>query len=124
MPISEITSDRHKNSKQWQGNMGILKDKVAIVTGASSGIGKASARLFAQQGAAVIAAARREKELDILVEEILSDRGEAVALAGDVRDEYYSIALVDLAERRFGGLDIALNNAGILGTLAPAIEIS
>jgi NADP-dependent 3-hydroxy acid dehydrogenase YdfG len=66
--------------------MNVLKDKVAIVTGASSGIGYASARLFAQQGARVVVAARSKVELDALVSEIKKSGGQAIALAGDVRD--------------------------------------
>lgn len=92
-----------------------LKGKIAIVTGASSGIGYATARLFAQEGAAVIATARRQAELDALVASISADGGRAVALAGDVADESHASALVDLALDHFGGLDIAFNNAGTMG---------
>jgi NAD(P)-dependent dehydrogenase (short-subunit alcohol dehydrogenase family) len=60
-----------------------LKGKVAIVTGASSGIGRASARLFARAGAKVVVAARRKVELESLVREIADQRGDAFALAGD-----------------------------------------
>ncbi|MFV1984818.1 MAG: SDR family oxidoreductase [Thiohalomonadales bacterium] len=95
--------------------MNILQNKVAIVTGASSGIGRATAILFAQEGAKVIVAARRQHELDTLVEEIQQAAGEAKALAGDVKSEAYAKALVDLAIQEYGGLDIAFNNAGILG---------
>jgi NAD(P)-dependent dehydrogenase (short-subunit alcohol dehydrogenase family) len=96
-----------------------LHDKVAIVTGASSGIGRATARLFAEQGASVVVAARRQKELDDLVDAIVADCGEAAALAGDVRDEAYARALVELATRRFGGLDIAFDNVGMVGEMGP-----
>ncbi|RUZ74662.1 SDR family NAD(P)-dependent oxidoreductase, partial [Mesorhizobium sp. M7A.F.Ca.US.003.02.2.1] len=89
-----------------------LANKVAIVTGASSGIGRATAKLFAEEGAKVIVAARRQAELDALVAEIADADGIAIALAGDVRDEAYAKALVDLAAEKFGGLDIAFNNAG------------
>lgn len=95
--------------------MNILQNKVAIVTGASSGIGRATAKLFAQEGAKVIVAARRQHELDTLVEEIQQAGGEAKALAGDVKSEIYSKALVELAIIEYGSLDIAFNNAGILG---------
>ena len=96
-----------------------LHDKVAIVAGASSGIGRATAKLFAEQGAKVIVAARRQKELGDLVDAIVEDGGEAAALAGDVRDEAYAKALVDLASKRFGGLDIAFNNVGLVGEMGP-----
>ena len=104
--------------------MAVLGDKVAIVTGASSGIGRAAARLFAEEGAKVIAAARRGEALDELVSEITAAGGSAVALAGDVKDETYAEALVALAERQYGGLDIAFNNAGILGAMGPIDELS
>ena len=90
-----------------------LANKVAIVTGASSGIGRATAKLFAEAGAKMVVAARRQAELDALVAEIEDADGTAIALAGDVSDEAYAKALVDLAVGRFGGLDIAFNNVGV-----------
>lgn len=101
-----------------------LTNKVAIVTGASSGIGRATAKLFAEEGAKVVVAARRQAELDALVAEIEDVDGTAIALAGDVRDEAYAKALVDLAVGRFGGLDIAFNNAGSVGKMGPISELS
>lgn len=100
-----------------------LIERVAIVTGASSGIGRATAALLAREGARVVVAARREPELLALVEEIRAAGGEALALAGDVRDEAYARALVDAARTRFGGLDIAVNNAGTLGPLVAITEV-
>ncbi|MET3583748.1 NAD(P)-dependent dehydrogenase (short-subunit alcohol dehydrogenase family) [Mesorhizobium robiniae] len=101
-----------------------LTNKVAIVTGASSGIGRATAKLFAEQGAILVIAARRQTELDKLVGEIEEADGTAIALAGDVRDEAYAKALVDLAVDRFGGLDIAFNNAGSVGQMGPVPDMS
>ena len=95
--------------------MGVLENRVAIVTGASSGIGRASARLFAKEGAKVVVAARRRAVLDEVVSQIRAEGGEAVAVAGDVRDETLAQELVETAVSRFGGLDIALNNAGTIG---------
>ncbi len=94
-----------------------LTNKVAIITGASSGIGRATAKLFAEQGASVVLAARRQAELEILAAEIVEARGKAAVLAGDIRDESFARTLVELAISEFGGLDIAFNNAGILGNM-------
>lgn len=103
--------------------MNTLTGKVAIVTGASSGIGRATAKLFAAEGASVVAAARRQAELDRLVVEIAEAGGSAVALTGDVKDETLAAALVETAVERFGGLDIAFNNAGIMGAMGPVPEM-
>lgn len=104
--------------------MNTLQDKVAIITGASSGIGHATALLFARSGAKVVVNARRAAELDALVTRIRSHDGQAVAVAGDVTDEHVAKALVDTALAEFGGLDIAFNNAGTVGTLLPVSELS
>lgn len=101
-----------------------LTGKVAIVTGASSGIGRATAKLFAREGARVAVGARRQVELDTLVCEIEENGGRAVALAGDVRDVAYAEALTNLAIEAFGGLDIAFNNAGTLGEMGDTPDIS
>lgn len=104
--------------------MSALFNKVAIVTGASSGIGYATATLFAIEGAKVVVAARRQHELDALVDEITKAGGHAVALAGDIQDETFAKAMVELAVDRFGGLDIAFNNAGTLGETADTPDVS
>lgn len=104
--------------------MPALSNKVAIVTGASSGIGYATAKLFAREGAKVVVAARRHEQLDTLVEEITLDGGQAVSLAGDVQDEAFAEALVELANGRFGGLHVAFNNAGTIGTTGSTPELS
>jgi NAD(P)-dependent dehydrogenase (short-subunit alcohol dehydrogenase family) len=101
-----------------------LSDKVAIVTGASAGIGRSTAKLFAAEGARLVVGARRKDELDRLVAEIRAADGEAVALAGDVRSEDYAKALVALAVERYGRLDIAFNNAGTIGEAGPSTNVS
>lgn len=104
--------------------MTALKNKVAIVAGASSGIGYATAKLFAQEGARVVVGARRRPELDALVAEIAASGGEAIALAGDVADEAYAQALAQTAIDRFGGLDVAFNNAGVINPIGPTTGIA
>ena len=104
--------------------MKLLSGKVAIVTGASSGIGRATALLFAAHGAKLVLAGRRSEALDALAGAIAAAGGEARSLAGDVRDEVHARALVALARDSFGGLDVAFNNAGSVGEMAPLPALS
>ncbi|MDQ1920360.1 SDR family oxidoreductase [Massilia pseudoviolaceinigra] len=104
--------------------MNQLSGKVAIVTGASSGIGYETARLFAREGAKVVVTARRQAELNVLVAEIERSGGEAIAVAGDIREEDTARALVEVAVGSFGGLDIAFNNAGTTGDSVPVADMS
>lgn len=98
--------------------MQLLANKVAIVTGASSGIGHAAALLFARHGAQVVVAARRKPELEQLAAAISEEGGAALVCAGDVADESFAHRLVEATVGEFGGLDIAFNNAGTVGELA------
>ena len=104
--------------------MGMLDNKTAIITGASSGIGYVTAKLFASEGAKLVLVARREDPLRALADEIVAAGGEAVALAGDVKDEHLARKAVELAIEHFGGLDIAFNNAGTLGPMGDLAGIS
>src|SRR4029453_328303 len=104
--------------------MTALINKIAPVTGASSGIGRATAKLFAAEGAHVVVTARRHEELEKLVAEIPAAGGQAMAFAGDVKDEAFAQSLVAAAIRSFGGLDIAFNNAGALGEMGPTPHVS
>lgn len=104
--------------------MDSLIGKIAIITGASSGIGRAAALLFAGEGARVVVAGRRQPELDSLVSQITASGGQAVAVPGDVRDENHARSLVEVAVDRFGGLDIAFNNAGSTGVMSPVSEMT
>lgn len=101
-----------------------LEGKTIIITGASSGIGAAAALLFAAEGANVVLGARRSAELEVLVERINRGSGRAVFAAGDVKDESYAEALVELAMKEFGALDGAFNNAGIVGAIQPTPDMS
>lgn len=103
--------------------MMLLRDKAAIITGASSGIGRAAAVLFAQEGAALVLVARRKERLEQLVEEIEAQGGRAVAVAGDVTDETTHRLAVESAIKSFGRLDIGLNNAGVVGDMKPLAEV-
>ena len=102
----------------------LLTDKVAIVTGVSSGIGAAAARLFAASGAAVVISARREDRLDAVARAIREKGGQAVPVAGDVRDPDLADRLVSTATEAFGGVDIALNNAGDIGANAAVPDLT
>lgn len=94
----------------------LLKDKILIITGASSGIGEAAAHVFAQNGARLVLGARRSDALKTVAGEINQSEGRAIVLAGDVTDPDYAGQLVTLAKAEFGGLDGAFNNAGRMGT--------
>jgi NAD(P)-dependent dehydrogenase (short-subunit alcohol dehydrogenase family) len=107
-----------------RNDMKTLDGKVAIITGASSGIGHSSAKLFAAEGADLVLVARRQAELDALAAEIGAHGGECAVLAGDVREEATARDAVALALRAFGGLDVAFNNAGSLGEMGAVTEIS
>jgi NAD(P)-dependent dehydrogenase (short-subunit alcohol dehydrogenase family) len=121
---ADVASCEHHSDNGMETNMLALADKIAIVTGASSGIGRATAKLFAEEGAKVVVSARRRNELDELAAEIGEVGGQAVSCAGDVREEGHALALVELAIERYGGLDIAFNNAGAVGDLSEASQIS
>ncbi|UTY59281.1 SDR family oxidoreductase [Massilia sp. erpn] len=102
--------------------MKLLNNKVAIITGASSGIGYATAQLFAQEGAKLVLVSRRQAELDALVASL--EPGSAVACAGDVADERCARHAVATALEHFGQLDIAFNNAGTLGEMGATSDVS
>lgn len=98
-----------------------LSKKVAIVTGASAGIGQATARTLARAGAAVVVTARRADRLASLVSEIEEADGRALAVAGDAASQTDVQRVVDSAIERFGRVDILVNNAGIM-RIAPITE--
>src|SRR2546423_1180422 len=94
--------------------MGALEGKVAVVSGASSGIGEATALALAGEGAAVAVGAGREARLSSLADRMGSDGGRALALPVDVADEDSARSFVTEAHSQLGGLDILVNNAGVM----------
>lgn len=94
--------------------MSEIKGKVVLVTGASSGIGEAIARLLAGRGARVVVGARRTDRLETLVAEIAAAGGEARFRALDVTDREDVKAFVDFAKAEFGQVDVLVNNAGVM----------
>ena len=89
-------------------------NKVIIITGASSGIGEATAKLLAEKGYSLVLGARREERLKTLTEEITKKRGQAVYRVTDVTKPEDNTALVDLAKSAFGRVDVIFLNAGIM----------
>lgn len=103
--------------------MKVLEDKVAIITGATAGMGKAMSELFSQEGASVVLFARREERLQNLVSEIEEKGGKAVYYAGDVTNQEDIDNLVDLAMKEYGKIDIAINNAGIMDNFKTIVNV-
>jgi NAD(P)-dependent dehydrogenase (short-subunit alcohol dehydrogenase family) len=104
--------------------LGLLNDRVAIVTGASKGIGRVMAQLFAREGAQVVCAARSEALVEETVAEIQSAGGAAVAVVGDVSVEDGARATVAAGMNAFGRVDTLVNNAGDGGPTKPVQEYS
>jgi len=91
----------------------LFKDKVVIVTGASSGIGEAVAREFARNGSRVVLAARSEAKLSAITNDINSTGGEAIFIKTDVSIEAECKQLIEKTIEKFAGIDILVNNAGL-----------
>ena len=101
-----------------------LKNKVAIVTGGTSGIGRDTAVLFAEAGAKVVVAGRREAEGRETIDLIRAAGGEGLFLKTDVSKAAEVRSMVEKTVEKFGRLDVAFNNAGIEGTWKPIVELS
>ena len=91
-----------------------IKDKIVVVTGASSGLGEATARLLTAQGATVVLGARRADRLQSLAKDIEARGGTALAVATDVTQPEQVKALVESAVRTYGRIDVMINNAGLM----------
>ena len=102
--------------------MGRLDGKVAIVTGAASGIGRASAILFAREGARVVVVDQNSTGLHATVTAISREGGEVQGFGADVGKEDQVKAVIDSTLTAFGGIDVVFANAGILGGPAPLLE--
>jgi 3-oxoacyl-[acyl-carrier protein] reductase len=90
-----------------------LQEKVALITGASAGIGQACTRVLAGEGARLVLTARRQERLDALKKEAEKVGTEAIFVIGDARDEKTAIGTVEAAVERFGRIDILINNTGV-----------
>ena len=101
-----------------------LEGKVAIVTGASAGIGRAIATLFAKEGAVVYAVARRTERLKMLQENTKDYAGKVIPYSADLRVREQSERIIDLACKDQGKLDILVNNAGVMDDFSPIGEVS
>lgn len=104
--------------------MSLLQGKVAIITGASSGIGRAAALLFSAEGANVVLNAKGESALEEVAARIRAQGGSVRTVAGDASQPGTHERLIAEAYAAFGGLDIAFNNAGATGPIAPLADIS
>nr|WP_154960223.1 SDR family oxidoreductase [Paenibacillus xylanexedens] len=101
-----------------------LQNKVAIVTGAGSGMGKAIATLYAQEGAKVVVSDINEEAAQAVVQEIQANGGEAFVLLANVAKEEDVQQLIDQTVSKYGTVDILVNNAGIMDGMEPAADIS
>src|SRR5256885_1722229 len=110
----------------WHGleiqGMGFMSSPVVLITGALTGIGRAAAIIFAQEGAHIVVSGRRDKQGQELVAELQGLGAEAIFVRTDVRKDEDVRNLVDQTVKRFGRLDVAVNNAGTEGTPGPVTE--
>lgn len=100
-----------------------LNGKSVVVTGASSGMGKAIVELFAKEGANIIAVARRKERLEALAESLKDEPGKVIPFAGDISNEEAISSAIDAAVSEFGRLDVLINNAGIMDDMSPIGEV-
>ena len=101
-----------------------LANKAIVVTGASSGMGKAIVELFVKEGASVIAVARRSDRLEALAQSLAGEAGKIVPFTGDVSKKEDCEAMIEACVTEFGKLDVLVNNAGIMDNMAAAANFS
>jgi NAD(P)-dependent dehydrogenase (short-subunit alcohol dehydrogenase family) len=101
-----------------------LQAKVAIITGAASGMGLSMAKLFTREGARVIAADWNAQRLDEAVSEIRKDGGKITGSQGNIADQAAAESLIDQAVKTYGGLDVLINNAGVMDYMAGVGELT
>lgn len=99
-----------------------FKGQVALITGAASGMGRATAKAFADAGASLVLVDRDKAKLETTAGDIASSGVTVITMAGDVSDESLAESAVDRAVTEFGRLDMAYNNAGILGPMCPLTD--
>ena len=104
--------------------MGKLTGKTAVVTGASSGMGKEIVSLFAKEGANVVAVARRKERLEELAASLSDAEGKVAIYPGDISLKEVNEGMIDYAVETFGGFDILVNNAGIMDDMAGVGDFS
>ena len=104
--------------------MGKLENKVAVVTGASSGMGKAICELFVREGALVVAVARRAERLEALAASLVGEPGELAVYPGDISKKETNEGMIDFAVEKFGRLDILVNNAGVADDMSPVGDLT
>src|SRR5664279_4162708 len=119
-----LTAGTARGSTAWKGRVsmnGVLSGTAALVTGSSSGIGAATARRLADEGAAVALVARRRDRLEQLADSIRQAGGSAHVVPADVTDPSQAADAVQDAVERLGRLDTVVNNAGVM-LLGPALQ--
>lgn len=104
--------------------MGKLDKKIAVVTGAASGMGKSISKLFAKEGAQVILADLDMNDINHVLQELKSDEIHATGFVCDVSHEENVTNLMQFVEKKFGGIDILVNNAGVMDDFTPADQVS
>lgn len=101
-----------------------LTGKSVVVTGASSGMGKAIVELFVKEGANVVAVARRKERLEALADSLKGEQGRVILFVGDVSLEQTSIDAIETAVKEFGGFDVLINNAGVMDDMSPIGDVT